>query len=86
MLGFVQEDSVNLALELLAEHLSQWAYSVAYPELALPILIQVRLERLLFLGFQGFRVSCASVNCDIGAVLLMIARLNYSIGACLRKN
>ncbi|GAQ82293.1 hypothetical protein KFL_001060260 [Klebsormidium nitens] len=37
-----QEDSVSLALELLSEHLSQWAYSVAYPELALPVLIQLR--------------------------------------------
>jgi hypothetical protein len=53
LLGFVQEDSVNLALELLAEHLSQWAYSVAYPELALPILIQVRFEASCF---QDFRV------------------------------
>jgi hypothetical protein len=44
VLVFVQEDSVNLALELLAEHLSQWTYSVAYLELALPIVIQVRLE------------------------------------------
>ncbi|XP_024538947.1 nucleolar complex protein 2 homolog [Selaginella moellendorffii] len=37
-----QEECVNTVLEQLAEHLTQWCYSVAFPELALIPLAQLR--------------------------------------------
>eukprot|EP00850_Spirogloea_muscicola_P008463 SM000045S16208 [mRNA] locus=s45:265031:270301:- [translate_table: standard] len=37
-----QEDCVATSLELLAAHLAQWAYSIAFPELALVPLISLR--------------------------------------------
>eukprot|EP00899_Mesostigma_viride_P025298 jgi/Mesvir1/5953/Mv00712-RA.1 len=37
-----QEDAVSRALLYLTEHLAQWAYSIAFPELAFPVLVQLR--------------------------------------------